>query len=87
MEDKKSYFIYCSRGRLTGFHFNGGWKIGDVFACSKNSWISFETEQKAQEYLLNMKKLCLEQEKRWGNWLDIALKFWKTLKVGYKFDN
>ena len=67
-------------GYLSGFYSNGGFEIGDVFAFSKNTWIKFETEKEAQDYILRIKKECFEQEDRWGNWLDEALNFWKTLK-------
>ena len=66
---------------LTGFYSNGGFEIGNVFAFSKNDWFCFPTEVEAQEFILRIKKECFEQSKRWGNWLDKALKFWKTLKV------
>ena len=66
---------------LTGFYSNGGFEINDVFAFSKNSWINFQSEKEAQNYILRIKKECLEQTERWGDWVDEALKFWKTLKV------
>lgn len=67
---------------LSGFYPNGGWKLGDVFAFRKNDWYTFGSEQEAQEFILYMKESCLNQQDRWGDWLDKALTFWKTL--GYK---
>jgi len=75
------YRITNKRGTyLSGFHSNGGWQIGDVFPCSKYSWISFKTEKEVQEYLLRLRDECMSQADRWGAWLDEALKFVKTLK-------
>lgn len=77
-----SYKIVNQRGvPLDGFFSNGGWEIRDVFAFSSRSWISFETEKAAQQYLLSMRPELIRQADRWGNWLEVALKFWKTLKV------
>ena len=74
------YRIVNKRGTyLEGFFSNGGWEIGDVFACSKHAWISFNSEKEAQDYLLKLKTECLAQADRWGDWLDKALKFVKTL--------
>jgi hypothetical protein len=75
-----SYRIVNSRGTfLTGFFPNGGWKIGDVFAFSKNSWFSYKTEKEVQERLLSIIEDCKKQADRWGDWTDTAVKFAKSL--------
>jgi len=75
------YVIINKNGRkLDGFHSNGGWSIGDVFPCSNSSYIVFEKEKEVQEYLIYMQKKCIEQSDRWGDWLDVALKFVKKLE-------
>ena len=68
------------RGFLKAFHENGGFEIGDVFPFSVNTWLSFRTEKEAQEYLIRVKTDCIEQGERWGDWLEKALVFVKTLK-------
>jgi hypothetical protein len=74
------YRIKNKRGTyLCGFYSNGGFEIRDVFACSKHSWLSFETEQDVQNYILKLKDECMAQSDRWGKWLDKALIFIKTL--------
>jgi hypothetical protein len=79
----KKYRIINQRGTyLSAFHSNGGWEIGDVFPCSSNSWLTFETEKEVQDYLLRLKIESLEEADRWGGWLDKALKFVKSL--GYE---
>ena len=78
----KKYRIRNKSGNyLTGFYPNGGWKIKDVFACSRKSWFNFQTMDEAIEYLQSMKKRCIEQSERWGDWLDVALKYVKSLDI------
>jgi len=80
-----SYKIINKRGTfLSGFHSNGGWEISDVFPCSSLSAITFKTEKEAQKYLLSMREELIKQQDRWGDWLDTALKFWKTLSITNK---
>ena len=78
------YVITSSRrkGYLTGFYPNGGWNIGDVFAFSTKNYIFFSEEKETQEYIIDMKEICLQQTNRWGQWLNKALIFWKT--ISYK---
>lgn len=66
-------------GYLTGFYDNGGWTIKDVFAFSSMSYYTFESEQETQEFIIGIKERCIKQADRWGDWLDKALIFWKTL--------
>jgi hypothetical protein len=67
------------KGYLSGFYSNGGFSIGDVFAFSTKRYMFFSTEQEAQDYLLSIKPECMKQAGRWGEWLDKALQFAKSL--------
>jgi len=73
--------INKARKRLSAFHSNGGWEIGDVFPCSINCWIPFKTKEEAEDYLKYMLKESEDQRDRWGDWTDVAIKFIKTLKI------
>jgi len=76
-----SYRIVNKNGAyLSAFHPNGGWQIGDVFPCSKRSWLTFESKNKVRSYFLYLVYTSEEQRKRWGDWTDKALKFIKTLR-------
>jgi uncharacterized protein (DUF2344 family) len=66
-------------GYLNGFYSNGGFTIGDVFAFSNKSYTFFSSEIEAQEYLIYIKCECMNQSDRWGEWLDKALSFTKSL--------
>jgi len=75
------YRITNKRGTfLSAFHSNGGWKLGDVFPCSKYSWFTFKTKEEANNYILRIIKECKDQRKRWGDWTETAIKFAKSLK-------
>lgn len=76
------YKIYNKAGRtLAGFHSNGGWKIGEVFPCSNNMATIFNTKAEAEQYITYMLEKSQEQAGRWGEWLEVATKFIKTLTV------
>ena len=66
---------------LYAFHFNGGWSMKDVFPCSINSWICFNSEEEAKEYLKRMENSCHEQKERWGEWYDKAISYVKKFKI------
>ncbi len=72
-------------GYLSAFHANGGWQIGDVFPFSKYLWLSFATEEKAQEYIARIIRDCNQQEKRWGDWTKKALHFASKLSYTKHF--
>ena len=77
-----SYRIVNKNNRyLSAFHFNGGWEIKDVFPCSKYSWIIFDNKKNAEDYLSYMLETCIKQKERWGEWLNTALQFLKTLRI------
>lgn len=79
------YKIVNPRGiPLSSFHSNDGWKIGNVFPCSRNNYIIFSTEEQAQEHLDYIIRSCQEQESRWGEWTNKALKFAHSLKITNK---
>ena len=78
--DNQKYAIVNKQGRrLTGFYPSGGFEMRDLFAFSTTSWFVFNSEKAVQDELLRIIKECKEQQDRWGDWTDKAVKFAKSL--------